>query len=118
MNLDEYLTNGKSSIEIVVKGLRTKQERTLQQTITIVTLNIEDVTDFSKPFNDKLIVQTNINCTKGQDFYYEYRFNESEDFTFNKTAYTGEGRAVLNTYNIDHLFLFLHIIFLILLLIL
>jgi hypothetical protein len=101
MNLDEYLTNGKSSIEIVVKGLRTKQERTLQQTITIVTLNIEDVTDFRKPFNDKLIVQTNINCTKGQDFYYEYRFNESEDFTFYKTAYTGEGRAVLNTYNID-----------------
>lgn len=101
MNLDEYLTNGKSSIEIVVKGLRTKQERTLQQAITIVTLNLEDVTDFSKPFNDKLIIQTNINCTKGQEFYYEYKFNDDEEFTFDKTAFVGEGRSVLNTYNID-----------------
>ena len=91
MNLDEYLTNGKSSIEIVVKGLRTKQERVLQQDFTIVTLDIEDNTDFSKPFGDNFIINTNINCTKGQVFYYEYRFNNEGDFIFDDKSYTGNG---------------------------
>ena len=101
MNLDEYLTNGLSSIEVVVKGLRTKQERTLQKDITIVTLDIEDVTDFSKPFENKLIAQTNINCTKGQLFFYEYRIDDAEGFVFDNTPFTGEGSTKLYTYNID-----------------
>ena len=101
MNLDEYLTNGLSSIEVVVKGLRTKQERTLQKDITIVTLDIEDTTDFSKPFENKLIVQTNINCTKGQLFFYEYRIDNAEEFVFDNTPFTGEGSTKLYTYNID-----------------
>ena len=101
MNLDEYLTNGLSSIEVVVKGLRTKQERTLQRDITIVTLDIEDVTDFSKPFENKLIAQTNINCTKGQLFFYEYRIDDAEEFIFDNTPFTGEGSTKLYTYNID-----------------
>ena len=101
MNLDEYLTNGLSSIEVVVKGLRTKQERTLQRDITIVTLDIEDVTDFSKPFENKLIAQTNINCTKGQLFFYEYRIDDAEEFVFDNTPFTGEGSTKLYTYNID-----------------
>ena len=100
MNLDEYFTNGKSTLEIVVKGLRTKQERTLQQDITIVTLDIEDVTDFSKPFENRIIAQTNINCTKGQLYYYEYRFNDG-DFVFDNTAFTGDGRSILNEYSVD-----------------
>lgn len=101
MNLDEYLTNGLSSIEIVVKGLRTKQERTLQKDITIVTLDIEDVTDFSKPFENRIITQTNINCTKGQLFFYEYRIDEAEEFVFDNTAFTGDGRTILNEYSVD-----------------
>lgn len=101
MNLDEYLTNGLSSIEVVVKGLRTKQERTLQRDITIVTLDIEDVTDFSKPFENKLIAQTNINCTKGQLFFYEYRIDDAEEFVFDNTPFTGEGSTKLYTYNVD-----------------
>lgn len=101
MNLDEYLTNGLSSIEVVVKGLRTKQERTLQKDITIVTLDIEDVTDFSKPFENRIITQTNINCTKGQLFFYEYRIDEAEEFVFDNTAFTGDGRTVLNEYSVD-----------------
>ena len=98
MDLDEYLTNGVSTLEIVVKGVRTKQERLLQDKITIVTLDIEDKTDFSKPFDNRLIVNTNINCTLGQTYFYEYKLDEAEEFTFHNTPYEGDGRNILKEF--------------------
>ena len=101
MNLEEYLTNGLSSIEIIVKGLRTKQERALLRDITIVTLDIEDVTDFSKPFEDELIIETNINCTKGQTFFYEYKFDNAENYVFDNLPTNGDGVGKQYIYRID-----------------
>ena len=101
LNLDEYLTNGLSNIEIVVKGLRTKQERALQQAITIVMLDIEDITDFSKSFNKSFIAATKVNCTKGQDYFYEYRIDEEGEFIFDTTPRVGEGRIITDNYTVD-----------------
>lgn len=101
MDLNEYLTNGVSTIEIIVKGLKSKQERSVQMEVTIVSLDIEDKTDFSRPFENKIIVSTDINCTKSQVVYYEYKFDDDADFTLLKNGITGDGRTVLNTLEIN-----------------
>jgi hypothetical protein len=80
LNLDDYITNGTSLITINVKGLKTKQERTLQTRISIITLEMEDVTNFSSLSTVNFIVSTNVTCTKGQNYVYEYRIDEIGDF--------------------------------------
>lgn len=100
MNLDEYLTNGVSNIEIYIKGLSTRQERRKYTKVTIVTLDIEDATNFSVPVEEELLVQTNVNCTKGQAFYYEYRF-DNDEFVFDNQSRVGEGRNILERYGVS-----------------
>ena len=55
LKLDDYLTDGTSKIEINVKGLKTNQERTLSTKINIITLNMEDKTNFNSPFDNNFI---------------------------------------------------------------
>ena len=101
MNLDEYLSNGTSVLSIVVKGLKTKQERTLQTKISIITLDMEDATDFSKPFENNFIATTNITCTKGQSYFYEYRIDEQGDFIFDEVGKTGKGSKETVNYTVN-----------------
>ena len=92
LNLDEYLSNGTSSIEIVVRGLKTKQERTLQTKISIITLDMEDTTNFSSPSMDNLILTANVNCTNGQLYFCEYRIDENVNgYILTDDNYTGKG---------------------------
>lgn len=99
MNLDEYLTNGKSTIGISVRGLNTKQSNALQTSITIITLAIEDRTDFSTPVTDNFIAVTDITCTKAQEYSYEYRIDEIGEFTFDPTVRKGTGsKDTINYY--------------------
>ena len=101
VDLDEYLENGVSNIQIIVKGLRTKQEGILSTRITIVTLDIEDKTEFSKTFTNTLIVATDVNCTMNQLFSYEYRFDDATDFIFDdKTTNSGKGSKALYNYEV------------------
>lgn len=101
MNLDEYLSNGTSVLSIVVKGLKTKQERTLQTKISIITLDMEDATDFSKPFENNFIATTDITCTKGQDYFYEYRIDEQGEFIFDEVGKTGKGTKDTVNYTVN-----------------
>lgn len=99
MNLDEYLTNGKSTIGISVRGLNTKQSNALQTSITIITLAIEDRTDFSTPVTDNFIAVTDITCTKAQEYFYEYRIDEMGEFIFDPTVRKGTGsKDTINYY--------------------
>ena len=99
MNLDEYLTNGKSTIGISVRGLTTKQSNALQTSITIITLAMEDKTDFSTPVIDNFIAVTDITCTKAQEYFYEYRIDEQGDFIFDPTVRKGVGsKETINYY--------------------
>jgi hypothetical protein len=99
MNLDEYLTNGKSTIGISVRGLNTKQSNALQTSVTIITLAMEDRTDFSTPVTDNFIAVTDITCTKAQEYFYEYRIDEVGEFIFDPTVRKGIGsKETINYY--------------------
>lgn len=90
VNLDEYLVNGVTSLEIRVKGLRSKQEGIITRSITILTLDIEDITNFSSPCeNDGLLVETKVNCINGQPFSYYYRIDDNEYQSYG--SFTGAG---------------------------
>ena len=97
MDLNEYLNNGTSLITIVVRGLRTKQELMLQTRVSIITLEMTDNTDFSKPFKENFIVNMDVECTKHQRYFIEYRFNPSNysdmsDFTSYTNETIGSGK--------------------------
>ena len=101
LNLDEYLTNGTTTIEINIKGLRTKQESPINREIQIVNLTMEDATDFSKPFSNNFIALVKINCTKSQQYNFEYRI-DGGDFKYNKNSVSmGEGILETKDYTID-----------------
>lgn len=101
MNLDEYLTNGKSTIGITVRGMSTKQTNALQTSITIITLNVEDRTDFSNPVTDNFIAVTDITCTKGQDYFYEYRLDGAGDFVYDPENKKGTGKKETINYFVN-----------------
>ena len=100
INLDEYLVDGVTSLEIRVKGLRSKQEGIITRQITILTLDIEDVTNFTSPCeNDGLLVETKVNCINGQPFSYYYRIdgNEYSSYgSFSGAGYTKTENMYLN----------------------
>ena len=104
MDLNEYVTNGTSLITIVVRGLRTKQELMLQTRVSIITLEMTDNTDFSKSFKENFIVNMEVECTKHQRYFIEYRFNPSSysdmsDFTTYTSETIGSGKK--ETLNIN-----------------
>ena len=106
LKLDDYLTDGTSKIEINVKGLKTNQERTLSTKINIITLNMEDKTNFNSPFDNNFIVNTNITCTKSQTYSFEYRIDEQGDFIYSenlKKDGTGVEEKIDYTVNITNL---------------
>ena len=106
LKLDDYLTDGTSKIEINVKGLKTNQERTLSTKINIITLNMEDKTNFNSPFDNNFIVNTNITCTKSQTYSFEYRIDEQGDFIYSenlKKDGTGVEEKIDYTVNIANL---------------
>ena len=104
LNLDEYLTNGTSIIEINVTGLKTKQERTLSTKISIITLEMEDSTNFSSPIENNFIITLNVACTKGQTFFYEYRLDETGDFIIGSNRNgTGISEKIDYTLNVSTL---------------
>ena len=99
MNLDEYLTNGKSTIGISIRGLNTKESNALSVAFTIITLEMEDKTDFSIPVTDNFIAVTDITCTKAQEYSYEYRIDEIGEFIFDPTVRKGTGsKDTINYY--------------------
>ena len=104
MDLNEYLTNGTSLITIVVRGLRTKQELMLQTKVSIITFEMTDNTDFSIPFKENFIVNMDVECTKNQRYFIEYRFNPSNyrdmsDFITYANETNGSGKKeTLNIY--------------------
>ena len=100
VNLDEYLTNGTTEIEINVKGLKTKQERTLSNTIQIITLDMKDNTDFSKSVENNLIVNVDVTCTKGQSFFFEYRIDNG-DLVLDSSDNKGNGSKISISYLIN-----------------
>ena len=100
LNLDEYLSNGTTEIEINVKGLKTKQERTLSNTIQIITLEMKDNTDFSKSVTNNLIVNVDVTCTKGQAFFFEYRIDNG-DLVLDSGDNKGNGSKVSLGYLIN-----------------
>ena len=93
MNLDEYLGNGKSTIGITVRGLTSKQMNLLQTSFTIITLSLEDKTDFSTPVTNNFIVVADITCTNKQQYFLEYRLDDEEEFTVDMTVRQGVGRT-------------------------
>lgn len=93
MNLDEYLGNGKSTIGITVRGLTSKQMNLLQTSFTIITLSLEDKTDFSTPVTNNFIVVADITCTNKQQYFLEYRLDNEEEFTVDMTVRQGIGRT-------------------------
>ena len=101
ISLDDYFTNGVSSLDIIVKGLKTKQERSIQKEITIITFDYEDITDFAKVMGNEIIVTNKINCTLGRNFYYEYKINGG-DFIFDESSKKeGMGRVSNYSHNIN-----------------
>lgn len=109
LNLDEYLSNGVSELSINVRGLKTKQEDSLKVKITIITLEMEDNTNFKSPFKDYFRITADIKCTKHQRYFIEYRFNsinpkDTSDFiTYDKKETLGTGNRE-NGLNFEILF--------------
>lgn len=106
MDLNQYLTDGNSTISVKIKGLRTRLEAQFSFDISIVDLQLEDRTEFIKPVSNKLISQCYVTCTKGHNAYYEYRFDEKGDFIQHNQSIEGKGirslfNAELDTTNLN-----------------
>lgn len=100
INLDEYLEDGISSIDIDVTGLKTKQKRPLQTSITIITFEMEDKTIFNKPFNDIFYIVNDITCTNGQSYHCQYRLNDATDWIKTSDVFTGNSNKQNITVNV------------------
>lgn len=81
INLDDFITDGNTKLTISIKGSKTKITQVLNHDISVINFKMKDITDFSKSFKDGYItILSDIICTKGQDFFIEYRFNNDKDF--------------------------------------
>ena len=101
LNLDEYVGDGVSTIDIEVTGLKTKQRGPLQTKVTIITFEMEDKTIFNKPFENMFYITTNVKCTTGQIYNIEYKLNDSEEWIKTEGNYVGNGQYQTQNVNID-----------------
>ena len=80
MDLNQYLTEGNSKIDITVKGLRTRLEGSLSFNVSIVALDVVDKTEFKSVFTDNFVGQCDVKCTNSQTAVCWYRLDENGDF--------------------------------------
>mgnify|MGYP003300458804 CR=1 FL=1 len=102
INLDTFLEDGNSKIQIDIKGLKTKQQNAISANLSIITLNMTDNTQFAMPINDSFRINADITCTKSQVYYFEYRIDGTGDFIYdNEVQYIGSGKKVNVNYSVD-----------------
>lgn len=88
LDLNQYLIEGNSSIEIIVNGLTTKQTANLPKIdITITKLDVLDKTDFSKIFDETISLAASVDCVDRFTFY--YRFDNDENYEQGETYENG-----------------------------
>ena len=95
LDLNEMLDNGKSKLNIDIRGVKTNLEQVLSAEFTIITLDVEDATNFSIPFNDSFIPTIKVTCTNLQKYYIEYRIDGGDFNDVNRIE--GEGKGYQTT---------------------
>ena len=95
LDLNQYLSNGVTNITISVRGSVTKRTALLSRSITIILLEMTDVTNFSTPVVNSLVLGADVKCTLGTTYHMQYRFDNKE-YVFNP-AYD-----VIGTQTVDH----------------
>lgn len=79
LDLNQYLVEGTSKIEIIIKGLVTKQVANIpSKEIQITKFDVLDRTNFSVPFTKTININASVDCVGGFNFY--YRFDEVGDY--------------------------------------
>lgn len=95
MDLNQYLTEGNSKIDISITGLRTRLEGSLSFNVSIVKLDVTDKTEFKRPFVNSFVGRCEVKCTNSQTAVCLYRLDEDGDFKHHSSI-TESG-----TYNIE-----------------
>lgn len=96
LDLNEMLDNGTSKLNIEIRGVKTNIKQVLSAEFSIITLDVEDATNFSTPFKNNLFVPTiKVTCTNLQKYFIQYRIDGGEFNNDNKIE--GEGRGYQTT---------------------
>ena len=102
LDLNEMLDNGKSTLKIEIRGVSTNIKQVLSAEFTIITLDVEDATNFSTPFKNNLFVPTiKVTCTNLQKYYIEYRIDDANFNDVNRIEGEGKGYQTTISPNIN-----------------
>lgn len=101
LDLNEMLDNGTSKLNIEIRGVKTNIKQVLSAEFSIITLDVEDATNFSSPFNNLFIPTIKVTCTNLQKYYIEYRIDGGIFNDVNRIEGEGKGYQTTTSPNIN-----------------
>jgi hypothetical protein len=101
LDLNEMLDNGTSKLNIEIRGVKTNIKQVLSAEFSIITLDVEDATNFSSPFNNLFIPTIKVTCTNLQKYYIEYRIDGGKFNDVNRIEGEGKGYQTTTSPNIN-----------------